>query len=286
MRGKVLAIFGTPMRYAGIAFNSIFNPSRVAPIITFGSSSSLRRAVTFWFAITAVAAAINSLVQYAAGFEVDYSLFPGGDAIALLNKHEFTRSILQALYFVVYCLIWYALLILFVGRGRLPFLGFVQCSAYPTASFGLLGFAIFLTSWSTAPELYQIMSKTFVLPRFISEHRTSIPWSIDDLNECSRTILEPEKIRECRLRLVAEMQRHSFAWLYLPSYLIPIFIALNTSTLVKFKTGIRRRLLLGVPGAALAVVALGYLGFVMWLIGIGPLELPEFFRAVRDMKTG
>lgn len=260
----VASSLAEPMRISRVAIDAMFRPSRVAPLIKFDDEASAKAAGIFWLSITATVIFINGFIASAMGIETSIGDTDGNSWLMLLDrvqklleKYQVLSYLLSAIMLILFSSIWYAAIRLFVSGKTLPFVGFLQCVAYPAAAIGILALGQTLAMLFIAGEFY---TKDFDAAALIAKH-PELRETPDVAQACanSRSFM-------CKSILVAKLHPNLIHAITGFSWLLYGWTWLNTATIIRATSGTSRRVSLGALLLLMATATLAFMGYVFWMV--------------------
>jgi TIR domain len=250
--------------YIRIVFDALFRPSNIAPLIRFNDRRSLWSAILFWVVMSTINVSLNSVVTSVAGIDLSLGGWQTPESANRWLKMLFTwfniiqaNAVLTALYSVLIIValsfFWYAGIRCLVPGSKLPFLGFVQCTAYPQAAIGFLGLPFTIAIAILAGDMY---AKEFNFAAVLAKY-PQLANRPDIVAACS-----PTESLQCRGLLLLELHSRLFIAQMIFAYVIGAWTLLNESTVIKAVTGLRRRRTLG------GLLIAGLLALVLFVLAI------------------
>ena len=260
----VASSLAEPMRIARVAFDALFRPSRVAPLIRFDDEASAKSAALFWFSITAAMVFLHGFIASAMGVETGIGDTDGNPwlqfldrAHKLLEKYQIFAYLISAVLLILFSAIWYGAIRLFVSGKKLPFLGFLQCVAYPAAAIGILALGQTFAMFFIAGDFY---SKDFDAAALLAR-RPELMKEPTVAEACVNT-----RSFLCKSSLIAAMNPQLIQGITIYSWLLYGWTWLNTATIIKATSGTSRRVSLGALLLVMVAATLAFMGYIFWLV--------------------
>ncbi len=225
--------------YAQITLDAIISPSRVSPLITCGDSASLKSAAIYWFTLSLLAVLLNSMAMAALGVQINFGdvsdnpwLKAAGIFVDMFQKYQIAGSLIGIALYVAIGMVWYLGIRCLVSGKNIPPLGFFQSLAYPTAALSLLYLPFNLILLSYMREVY---TGSFDAGGLIAS-RTDLSGDpvIRELCANASTFM-------CRVVVWNKLNPNFVIAQQVSSVAILAWMILNTSTVIKGVTGLRRR---------------------------------------------